>query len=64
MPMKMMQNCQRATIFLQFVTILTVVVLLRVRLIKKSIDLSSRPSRSAPAADQGSENAGDKYNDP
>lgn len=48
MAMTMMQNCQRATILLQFLTILTVVVLLTVKLIKKRIDLSSRPSASAP----------------
>lgn len=48
MAMTMMQNCQRATILLQFLTILTVVVLLTVKLIKQRIDLSSRPSASAP----------------
>jgi len=64
MAMTMLQNCQKATILLQFLTILTVVILLTVRLIKKRIDLSSRSSPSAPAVEQGSESAGDKYKDP
>jgi hypothetical protein len=53
-----LQNCQRGIILLWFAALTAITTLLTVRLIKKKIDLRSRPNQEEEPA---SESAAEKY---